>query len=350
MVTTMLHYHHRGAAVLALLLVCTSGCRDSFDGAQLDGIGVREGSGVCPVPGPLPFQTPTSSFESSEAVEWRADNPYVTHSGMDIVGASPQQELTGTMTRSAGTLMSQRGVVEEWVSFWRRDGGGGWVQAGRVKTDGLGGFAFTLPADQQFGVGTGSIFAVLEGDGTCTVHGSFIWPSGTQVIVTDIDGTLTFDDNELLKQLMEDPDYVPKENQSASQMLNRWAEKGYRVVYLSARPHNLRGVSREWLHRVGAPFGPVRTADSFVYGESAREYKAAFLQLVLAEFGWQIIAAYGNADSDIEAYEDAGIPKQVTFIVGERAGESGTVAIGNNDYTEHLSSYVDPQPEAQQPF
>ena len=342
--------HHGALAALSLLFVSASGCRDSFDGAEFDGIGTRQGTGSCPVPGPLPFQTASNAFETSAAADWKIDNPHVTHSGMDIVGSTSPQELSGTMTRSSGTLLSQKGVVDEWVSLWSRDGAGAWLQLGRVKTDGLGAFSLTVPADQHFAVGTGSVFSVLEGDGTCAVHGAFIWPAGTQVIVTDIDGTITFDDNELLKQLMEDPAYVPKENQSASQMLNTWADKGYQVVYLSARPHNLRGISREWLHGIRAPFGPFRTADAFVYGDSAREYKAEFLNRVATDLGWQIVAVYGNADSDIQAYEDADISKQVTFIVGERAGESGTVAIGNNDYTNHISSYVEQQPDAQQPF
>lgn len=337
------------AVVAACALVSTSGCRDSFDGAQLDGIGVREGTGLCPEPGPLPFETQTSSFEQPDSEAWRKNNPHVTHSGQDIVGTDAQ-ELSGTMTRSSGTLLTQRAVPGEWVSFWRRDGAGGWAQVGRVQTSGAGEFAFTMPNDQQFPVGTGSIFSILEGDGTCAVHGAFVWPSGTQVIVTDIDGTITLDDNELLKQLLEDPSYFPKENQSAAEMLNTWVSKGYEVVYLSARPHSLRGISREWLHAIGAPFGPYRTADEFVYDESARVYKAAFIERVQNDLGWEIAAVYGNAESDILAYEDGGIPKNVTFIIGERAGENGTVAIGNNDYTDHISSFVDQQPEAQQPF
>lgn len=336
------------AATLAILFF-GAGCRDSFDGAQLDGLETQIGTGTCPVPGALPFQTISSSFETTEAKEWASDNPHVTHSGQDLLGMDGGQPLSGIMTRSAGTLISQRGVMDEWVSLWRREDAGGWVQVNRVKTDGIGGFSLAPPSD-QFPMGTGSLFSVLEGDGTCAVHGVFVWPSGTKVIVTDIDGTLTLDDNELLKQVLESPTHVPKENQGASEMLNVWAEKGYRIVYLSARPHNLRGISRVWLHGVGAPFGPLRTADTFVYGESARTYKAQFIDRVRTELGWEVVAVYGNADSDIQAYEDAGIPKSVTFTVGELAGENGTVAIGNNDYTQHTASFVRNQPDAEQPF
>ena len=61
------------------------------------------------------------------------------------------------------------------------------------------------------------------------------------------------------------------------------------------------------------------------------------------------MAAYGTAGSDIQAYEDAGHPKDTTFIIGEEAGRSGTVAIPDNDYTQHIQSYVVPHPDARQP-
>jgi phosphatidate phosphatase PAH1 len=61
-------------------------------------------------------------------------------------------------------------------------------------------------------------------------------------------------------------------------------------------------------------------------------------------FGWVPVAAYGNATTDITAYENAGIPKDVTFIIGEYAGTSGTVAIPNDDYTDHIATFVEAQP------
>lgn len=86
------------------------------------------------------------------------------------------------------------------------------------------------------------------------------------------------------------------------------------------------------------------TANSLVFGDSAREYKGAWVKRLTNDLGWDIVAAYGNAESDIQAYEDAGIPKGITFIVGEFAGASGTVAIANNDFSSHITDFVNQQP------
>jgi phosphatidate phosphatase PAH1 len=56
------------------------------------------------------------------------------------------------------------------------------------------------------------------------------------------------------------------------------------------------------------------------------------------------VAAYGNARTDIEAYEDVGIPKEKTFIIGPYAGEKGTTPIGE-DYRSHVDT-VEEYPEA----
>ena len=56
--------------------------------------------------------------------------------------------------------------------------------------------------------------------------------------------------------------------------------------------------------------------------------------------GWRFDYAYGNADSDIGAYEDAGIAKDATFIIGEEAGNEGTVAIEGEDWLAHTDAHL----------
>ena len=147
-------------------------------------------------------------------------------------------------------------------------------------------------------------------------------PSGTKFVVTDIDGTMTASDDELFKEI-DDGSYVPVENPSADVLMNDWASKGYQVVFLTARPHVFRAETRQWLHDKGFPTGPVITANSLVFGDSAREYKGAWVKRMTTVFGWTVVAAYGNAESDVQAYEDAGIPKNITFTVGEATGHLG---------------------------
>ena len=63
----------------------------------------------------------------------------------------------------------------------------------------------------------------------------------------------------------------------------------------------------------------------------------------LAEFeadGLSFDYAYGNAQTDIEAYEDTGIPKETTFIIGPEAGNLGTQAITAEDYVDHFLDFM----------
>ena len=48
----------------------------------------------------------------------------------------------------------------------------------------------------------------------------------------------------------------------------------------------------------------------------------------------------------MQAYENASISKDITFIVGPFAGSSSTQSIENNDYGDHISDFVTPYPDA----
>src|SRR5690606_28968547 len=100
----------------------------------------------------------------------------------------------------------------------------------------------------------------------------------------------------------------------------------------------LSGVSRQWLADEGIAPGTLMLAQSnseaLPVESGVGDYKAAYLR-GLVDMGFAIEAAYGNASTDIYAYQQAGIPKARTFIVGENAGAGGTVDLGD-DYAAHL--------------
>ena len=66
----------------------------------------------------------------------------------------------------------------------------------------------------------------------------------------------------------------------------------------------------------------------------------------LVQKGLEIYAAYGNTATDIQAYENVGIPKERTFIVGPHGGELGSVKI---DYQSHNPSIFD-HPDSEVPI
>ncbi|HET9987138.1 MAG TPA: hypothetical protein VFQ65_01430, partial [Kofleriaceae bacterium] len=78
--------------------------------------------------------------------------------------------------------------------------------------------------------------------------------------------------------------------------------------------------------------------------EEPAAYKTLWLKRMVNDFGWNVVAAYGNAQTDIDAYNNVAIPKADTFIVGPLAGTNGTQPIDNMDFAAHTASFVAAQP------
>jgi hypothetical protein len=381
------HHPLTPLAAAALLLLLAPGCRaaemgSSFESASESGSSATDPGGTssdgteteadppggdfppvlldCPFPASLPFTTQSTAFENDASGETIAANARVKDHASDILGQRGgvlAHTMVGNTVPSSADLavfggnklrttndegLTGTALASEWVSLWGYDGEG-WSELGRTQTNEMGAYTFmgVEPGPNRFQ----PFYAVLEGDGSCTAHLNFLLPADAQVVVTDIDGTLTIDDQELFTQIS-DGSYVPIENGSAAAMMRAWAQKGYTIVYLTARPHAFRTETRVWLEDLDYPVGPVISANSLVFDESARQYKRAWVNRIRNDFGWDVVAAYGNATSDIDAYEDAGIPKNITFIVGEHAGVADTVAIEYNDFSAHLTDFVAGQPDA----
>lgn len=170
-------------------------------------------------------------------------------------------------------------------------------------------------------------------------------------IVTDIDETLTLSDEEFLMQLM-DGNYDPVEREGGAALIGGYADLGYRIMYLTARSETFmtmgtnetaREATERWLEEHGYPMDPSTTtlvlSPNVVVGDTAQTFKAGALMEQQAA-GWRFDYAYGNATSDIGAYADAGIDVAATFIIGEHAGEGGTVAIEGEGWVEHTAEQL----------
>lgn len=172
-----------------------------------------------------------------------------------------------------------------------------------------------------------------------------------EAVVFDIDETLTISDAEWEKQKA-DGTYDPVAREAATELVVAYAERGYYIVYLTARAKTwvLKGTgetspdaTRRWLVEHEFPIDDARTrlimADMVVPGSAARTYKAEALADMQAD-GFAFVAAYGNAVTDIAAFGDAMIAKESTFIIGEHAGEDGTVAIAGESWKSHLDAHL----------
>ncbi len=332
-------------AMLSLPLALAA-CRGDEGGGEGGGGAVVENATAIK----CPFPTTAKGFTGEDSKNVFETGRRLPNESQDAYGnPSALPPITGNMQRGVSNYIIGKVFAGEKVSLWVQNTSGAWEQSGpSVATDATGAYTFQVPAAQQAKGPGGHAYVLLEGDGSCAQHGVYAWARGTKVVVTDIDGTLTTANAEFQTQVTQ-PSYVPKEHPSASDMIKKWAQKGYRIVYLTARPDNFRDASRVWLRDKGINIGPIITAKSFVTGPAAVSYKSAALAKVVGDYGWQVVAAYGNEPSDVQAYANANVPKSQTFTVENANGIEGTVGIPGDDYAPHIANYVDKQPDAVQP-
>jgi hypothetical protein len=337
---------------MLLLGLLTLGACSTDDGPPL----TMDTSLTCPAPAGLPFRTESTGFQRSQNATLVSNDPRNKDQSSDTVGnpsglvasifladdATPTTmavDYHGIKARTTATGgYFATGMAGENVSLWSYDGAA-WSSIGRTQTDDVG--EYDLPATGVVAANGHPIYSVLEADGSCAEHYNMLLPPGSKVVITDLDGTMTLNDNELLMEIP-DPTYVPVAMGSAVALMQAWDAKHYPIIYLTARPHVLRPESRGWLRDLGFPNGALLTA---IQVEEAAAYKTVWLKRMITQFGWVPVAAYGNADTDITAYENAGIAKDKTFIVGPLAGNNGTQPIANLDFAAHLASFVAGQPD-----
>jgi len=339
----------RPVLVLALLAACSD---PDPEPALSDATSL-----ACPAPGALPFRLASHGFVTARSKTIAAEHPRNKDEASDVVGnpggalatvylADDQHPAAGAIDyrgakarTAADSGLTAMALAGENVGLWYYDPDAkAWQALGRTTTDAAGGY--DLPATGFTAPNGRPVYAVLEADASCAAHFDFLYPAGTKVVVSDIDGTLTLSDNELLFQVP-DASYVPKPMGAAPQLMQAWAAKRYPVIYLTARGNVLRAETRRWLDDLAFPGGALISQTS---NAAADVYKAVWLNRMIHDFGWTVVAAYGNAQTDIAAYETAGIAKDRTFIVGPLAGSGGTVAIANSDFTQHIAGFVAAQP------
>lgn len=223
----------------------------------------------------------------------------------------------------------------------------GWRALGRGKTDEDGRARVMLPA---LPAGVYEVRFQVAGDQSMTSAFAYILPEGTHVVVADIDGTLTKSDLELTHQIF-DGSYVPEAYPDADRLMRAHADLGHVIVYMTGRPYWESIPTRAWLDGRNFPRGLVRLADSneaiFPTESSVGDFKRAKLRAI-ADAGYIVDAAYGNATTDISAYLDTGLAPSIVWIIGDHAGERGTNAATGSWTTR--ADEVSASPAVAQPF
>jgi phosphatidate phosphatase PAH1 len=147
-------------------------------------------------------------------------------------------------------------------------------------------------------------------------------------VVFDIDGTLTPRPFEFLTTRM-----------NAANAVRLYADKGYQIIYLSARSNFARSGTLKWLRRNKFPDGIVNVAESSADGKHPATYKTRMLTALFAK-GWQIEYAYGDSSTDFTAYASVPIPPEHVFALqrsGQRACQPGSSSSCLHGWTAHLA-------------
>ncbi|WP_428261850.1 LNS2 domain-containing protein [Haliangium sp.] len=355
-------------AAMALLLTPALGCMATPDDPGGDPPDPPSGPDAGPPPSPPDAQVPpTVGFRTCMDGVMPADLPQVDwsnplndvitladpwHSAQDVIAA------TGHDTNLAGKFSYgdiSKDLEGERIEVWIDDCAGGYRKLGEQVSNSDGRIGLPLSSAEVPAAGVyGLVFRVM-GDDSTAASVLRVYPPGTHFVVFDIDATLTTSDSELVGQIVAEiltgivaP---PDARAGAHDIAALRHQQGYELIYLTGRPYLLDALTRGWLDDLSFPGGTVHltdeVADSWPSESAVGDYKADFLQSVL-DLGFTIDLAYGNASSDIYAYEQVGVAKERTYILGENGGMAGTVALGDT-YLAHLDdAAAEAAPE--QPF
>jgi hypothetical protein len=165
---------------------------------------------------------------------------------------------------------------------------------------------FPIPEAKALGPGMHRVHLVVRGDLSTTDLFIEVVPAGTPVFVSDVDGTLTTSETEEYASLLTGA--ISPANPGAPEALQTLVDKGYRALYLTARPEWLVGRTREFLDVRGFPRGLVHTTLGLTgaLGSDASGFKTDELAMLAAK-GMVPEYAFGNTETDAAAYEAGGV-------------------------------------------
>jgi hypothetical protein len=292
-------------------------------GGGAGGLGGQAGSTSLPpcVPmpkcdAPLPNVGPTRSWKHTSSV-LIASSGFANHRARDLMlRPSDAQWVIGKF--AYGVI--DKDLKDEEVDIWLlRDCGTTWTKLGTTLTtatdgehatvegvsDSGGRVYFQIPDPQKLGIGRHRLRLVVAGDLSGADLYIEVLPPDTQFFATDVDGTLTTQETEEYGAVLTGS--VSDAQPDAAAALTLLAAKGYRPFYLTARPEFLVGRTREFVEVHGFPLGLVHTTTALgALGSAAVGFKQQELAAV-TQRGFAVDYAFGNSESDAEAFFLGGI-------------------------------------------
>jgi phosphatidate phosphatase PAH1 len=215
---------------------------------------------------------------------------------------------------------SDKDLKDEDVDIWLDRGcGGAWEKLGTTRTtnegehatiegveDSGGRIFFQMPAGKELALGRHRVRLVVAGDHSSTDLLVDVVPKNAPVVVSDVDGTLTSSETAEYPALLTGD--LPDAQPEAAAVISALVKKGYRPIYLTARPEWLTARTKEFLATHGFPTGIIHTTTGLTgaLNSAAAEFKSSELALINAK-GLTIKWAFGNKESDTDAYHAANV-------------------------------------------
>jgi phosphatidate phosphatase PAH1 len=263
-------------------------------------------------PRPVFDDTRCAAPPAVKAVGWRrtrsrliAKTGSPNHRGIDLIATEddPRQTIEGKLAYGKLDKDIDKEDAEVFACIDNQ-----WRSLGVRRTDDDGRLSMTLTGAARLPPGMRDMYIAALGDGSGGYFIGYVAPRGTKIVVTDVDGTISWSENSIIKQVI-DRDRDVKTRPNAPQAL---AKLPYPIVYTTARGDAFIHLTRRWLERHGFPRGVLRLSrGAFAKpGSSAITYKTK----TLASLTVPIAAGIGNRKSDITAYRNIGLPGKRIFI------------------------------------
>ena len=203
--------------------------------------------------------------------------------------------------------------------FLDRGCAGDWIELGTTVTtddgdhaivegveDSGGRVYFQIPAEEALELGRHRVHLIEDEEWETADLLIDIVPKGAPFFVSDVDGTLTTSENEEAWDFLIDT--IPDANPYAAEALGILASKGYRPMYITARPEWLDRRTRQFIKDRNFPRGLIHTTTVYegANGNAAALYKSGEFDM-LEQKGLVPTFLFGNKDSDALAFDNAGV-------------------------------------------
>lgn len=251
------------------------------------------------------------------------------HRGIDLIASEDdaQQVIAGKLAHGKNDKDIEDEDAEVFACVDAQ-----WKSLGVARTNDDGRFELVLSS--RLPIGMRDLYVASLGDGSGSYFVGYVAARGTGIVVSDIDGTLSWSENSIIKQVVKRSHDI-KHRPDAPEALTALP---YPIVYTTARGDVFVNLTRSWLTKHGFPRGLLRLAHGAFAkpGKSAIAYKTATLRALAVP----IVAGIGNRKSDITAYTNVGLDGKRIFIhlpeyeEEVRADLDQGKAVGVPDYRE----------------